>query len=86
MTAPDKPIGPWMRIYYQSANEAGDKRHAQTIMKELGIKYQESEPFTIADCWLFYGIDVTTIPKDLPDYVEFFKDEKTYTPSKGFKV
>ena len=78
---PQTAPGPWVRIYLQSAFEVGDKRHPQTIMKELGIKYKEAEPVSVADCWLFHGVDVATVSKDRPAYIEFFKDEKTYESS-----
>lgn len=50
-----------------SRDEAGDKRHAQKIIKDLGIIYKEAIPQPIADSWQFK--DCTNIPTDLPDYV-----------------
>jgi hypothetical protein len=62
-----------IRINYNSAYDAGDKRHSQEIMKSLGIKYGHGTPHPIGDCWIFSDVDEKTIPKELPAYVEILK-------------
>ena len=45
----------------------GDKRHAQTVMKDLGISYLFSIPQSIADVWWFWGC--SSVPDPLPPYL-----------------
>ena len=45
-------------------NEA---RHAQEVMKDLGITYQHSTPQSMGDCWWFWNCE--DIPEDLPQYL-----------------
>jgi hypothetical protein len=59
-----------IRLNYYGSSLAGDTRHAQKIMSDLGIKYQSAEGHPIGDCWLFDGVDASTVPADLPSYVE----------------
>jgi hypothetical protein len=47
--------------------DCGEARHAQTVMKELGITYQHATPQSIADQWWFWNCD--NIPKNLPKYL-----------------
>jgi len=44
------------------------KRHAQVVMKELGITYQHSTPQSIGDQFWFWNCE--NIPEKLPDYIE----------------
>ena len=38
--------------------------HAQKYMANLGIEYDSCEPFSIGDCWVFYGC--RNVPNLLP--------------------
>lgn len=40
---------------YESAYYAGEKRHAQIVMSELGIKYEFAVPQSICDCFWFFN-------------------------------
>ena len=55
----------YMSLCYTYPN---DFRHAQTIMKELGITYQNSTPQTICDQWWFWNCE--NVPDSLPNYIE----------------
>lgn len=69
------PGGIKVRVDLNGSLDANDKRHAQQIMKDLGIEYLAFEAMPIADCWMFYGIVENTIPTDLPTYVEVIKEK-----------
>ncbi len=56
-----------LRYSYLGAGDAGENRHAQVVMKELGITWRESIPQTIADQWWFLGCE--DVPASLPAYV-----------------
>lgn len=43
---------------------AGDNRHPQVVMRELGIKYLYAVPHSIASQWFFWGCD--NVPNPLP--------------------
>jgi hypothetical protein len=49
----------------------GEKRHAQAIMKDLGITYQYSTPQSISDSWWFWNCE--NIPDNLPEYFSELK-------------
>jgi len=46
---------------------AGEYRHAQTVMKELGITYQRATPQSMGDQWWFWNCEYTC---DLPHFIE----------------
>lgn len=48
-------------------NMAGDRRHAQEIMRDLGINYEHATPQSMGDCWWFWNC--TNIPDDMPSYI-----------------
>lgn len=48
-----------------------DNRHAQTVMRDLGIKYQMAVPQSIFDSWWFFNCE--NIPDELPEYIEELK-------------
>jgi len=48
-------------------NHAQTGRHAQTVMKELGITYQKSTPQSLFDQWWFWNCE--NIPDKLPEYL-----------------
>jgi hypothetical protein len=53
-----------LRYYLQgSPNE-----HAQTVMKQMGITYQQAVPQSIADQWWFFNCE--NVPDELPAYIE----------------
>jgi hypothetical protein len=56
-----------LRYDLQSADEAGEKRHAQVAMKALGITYQHSTPQSIGDQWWFWNCE--NVPHPLPPYL-----------------
>lgn len=39
------------------APELGANPHAQKVMEHFGINYEEAQPQSIADCWIFRGCD-----------------------------
>lgn len=45
-----------------------DTRHAQAVMKELGITYKHAVPQSISDSWEFWGCE--NVPEDLPESIE----------------
>ena len=51
------------------AGENNDKRHPLTIMDSMCILYRRSDPYADEGIWVFKGVDATTIPKNLPDYI-----------------
>lgn len=46
-----------------------EMEHAQIVMKELGITYQQATPQTMGDCWWFWNCE--NIPETLPKYLEY---------------
>lgn len=47
--------------------ECDENRHAQTVMKELGITYQHSTPQSLGDCWWFWNCE--NLPDELPVFL-----------------
>lgn len=43
-------------------------KHAQELMKDLGIRYQIAVPQSLYDCWWFFNCE--GVPDVLPDYLE----------------
>lgn len=56
-----------LRYDYYDANMAGEMRHAQKVMRELGITYQHSTPQSLVDSWWFWNCE--NIPSTLPGYL-----------------
>lgn len=50
-----------------AAQLAGETRHAEAVMQDLGISYRRAEPQPIADQWQFVGCE--NVPADLPAYL-----------------
>ena len=44
-----------------------EMRHAQEVMKDLGITYHHATPQSMGDCWQFWVCK--DVPKDLPEYL-----------------
>jgi hypothetical protein len=42
-------------------------KHAQVLMRELGITYQLAVPQSIGDCWWFFNCE--NVPTELPEYL-----------------
>ena len=57
-----------LRYDMYGAALAGENRHAQEVMKDLGILLSHSTPQSIADQWWFWCCE--NIPEELPDYIE----------------
>lgn len=49
----------------------GENRHAQTVMKELGITYQHATPQSMADSWWFWNCE--NVPAEMPKYLTELK-------------
>lgn len=54
-----------------AALDCGEPRHAQEVMKELGITYFHSVPQSITDSWQFYFCRVPSGVKPLKFLQEF---------------
>lgn len=50
---------------------AGEIRHPQTVMKEMGITYKISTPQSIADSWWFWNCE--NIPQNIPNFIKELK-------------
>ncbi len=46
---------------------AGDDRHAQIVMRDLGITYQQAIPQSLGDQWWF--LDCEHVPDTLPPWL-----------------
>ncbi len=44
-----------------------EKRHPQTVMEELGIKYQHSTPQLMGDQWWFWNCE--NLPDNMPQFI-----------------
>lgn len=58
-------------FWYRSAFDRGENRHAQEVMKELGITYQHSTPQSISTSFWFWNCE--NIPEKLPEYITELK-------------
>ena len=56
-----------LRFDLREAYESNVLNHPQTVMKELGIEYEQSIPESIADCWIFKNCK--NVPNPLPEYL-----------------
>ena len=57
-----------LKLDYIGSYEAGNNKHAQDTMKELGISYQYCTPQSMADSFWFWNCE--NIPAELPSYIE----------------
>jgi hypothetical protein len=53
------------------AYDAGEQRHPQNVMRDLGITYLYAVPQSIADCWQFYCCQ--NVPAELPTFLTTFE-------------
>lgn len=44
-----------------------DSRHAEQVMRDLGITYQHATPQSMYDCWIFWNCK--NVPEVLPRYL-----------------
>lgn len=54
--------------YIEAGLGCNENRHAQIVMKELGITYQIAVPQTICDQWWFFNCE--NVPEKLPSYLK----------------
>ena len=61
-------MGNHLRFDYMEASMGcNENRHAQVVMKELGITYQHSTPQSMGNQFWFWNCD--NIPDELPRYL-----------------
>lgn len=53
-------------VHYENMKK-GEHKHAQSVIKELGITSVKDIPESMGDCWIFYGCE--NIPECLPGYI-----------------
>lgn len=51
----------------QGAGMAGESRHPQLVMKDMGITYVHCVPQSISDSWWFFGCE--NFPESSPNYI-----------------
>lgn len=55
-----------MNLYFSmyGACLSGEYRHAQNVMKSLGLTYKDCECHPIGDCWFFFDVegDISNLP------------------------
>lgn len=52
-----------LRYDCMDANLAGEKRHPQEVMRQLGITYERAIPQSMASQWWFFNCKYTKLPK-----------------------
>ncbi|WP_145509494.1 hypothetical protein [Yersinia rochesterensis] len=63
-----------LRYCINGSSDAKEMRHPQQVISLLGINYERSEPFPMADCWIFYGCN--NLPDYLPPFIEITEISK----------
>jgi len=53
--------------YMTAAMECKETRHAQEVMKELGITYKHCTPQSLGDQFWFWNCEF--VPENLPEYI-----------------
>lgn len=66
--------------YMTAGFDCNEDRHAQEVMRELGITYHHAIPQSLGDCWQFF--DCKNLPKKLPKYLT---ELKFITTQEGLK-
>lgn len=57
-----------LKFSYETASvDFCENRHAQTVMKELGITYSHATPQSLGDQFWFWNCK--SVPDDLPGYI-----------------
>ena len=60
-----------IRYSWIGADRAGEKRHPQQVVKELGFKVLKYEAVGIADCsMMLIDLEPETFAGPFPDYIE----------------
>lgn len=49
------------------ASYAGESRHPQIVLKELGINYKFAIPQSLYDSWWLFGC--SDVPSELPEFI-----------------
>ena len=62
-----------LRYDYFRANVAGENRHAEIVMCDLGIKYTHATSQSMLESWWFWNC--TNIPNVLPNYLSELKTD-----------
>jgi hypothetical protein len=60
-----------LKYCLMAAFYAKETRHAQEVMKSLGIQFQNATPQSLYDQWWFWNC--TNIPSPLPEYLSELK-------------
>lgn len=53
--------------YMDAAYGCDENRHAEAVMRELGITYQHATPQSLGDQWWFWNCE--NVPDELPEYL-----------------
>ncbi len=56
-----------LRFCMRSAQDGGEVRHPQEVMRALGITYEHATPQSIADQWWFWNCG--NVPAELPMFL-----------------
>lgn len=56
---------------YGAAMGSKETRHAQLVMRELGITYQHATPQSMGDQWWFWNCE--NVPETLPQFIKEVK-------------
>lgn len=62
-----------LKFSMQGAFMAGEDRHPQIVMRELGVQYVRGIPQSIGDQWWFIGC--TSIPEPMPPFLAPMEDQ-----------
>jgi len=62
------------QLSYPPPLGCGINKHAQEVMRDLGISYRKAIPQSIADQWWFMGC--SNIPDRLPSYLTFMTEQQ----------
>jgi hypothetical protein len=60
-----------LRYCGYASMDAGENRHPQVVMRELGITYQHATPQSIMDAWWFWNCK--NVPVNLPPFLRELK-------------
>lgn len=64
---------------------AGEKRHPQTVMRELGITYELAIPQSICDQWWLFNCQYGELPKFIDEMKADARLVNRYKLPKGYK-
>jgi len=72
-----------LRYDMLSATKAGDSRHPQKVMRELGITYTHAIPQSLGDQWWF--ANCKNVPEVLPVFLKEMRIEANWI-AKAFET